>query len=207
MTNKERIKKIHENTDFKIPFAGVTQLNEFRYINGSKVQPGLDYHVHYTKNKEEVYMLGGAHTASSKIINKIAGVETSFAQYKKIKTLNMQNYPKIIIPIPSQSDYSIGHFKRYFTKKANDQNSNVFETAQDFFTNPSDLFVYMSTNWKISGSIQDVIRFNTVALNRIINTFSSTNFKLDMTEFWAPPVDSQEYLEKKLALRRNQFYQ
>ena len=72
MALKDKIERVHKDTDFKISFAGVTEEGEFVYdrTNGT-VQPGLEYHIHYTKNKEEVYMLGGSHTPTSKIIRKI----------------------------------------------------------------------------------------------------------------------------------------
>ena len=77
MSIKEEIKQIHENTDFKVSFAGITELNEFVYAghNGS-VQPGLEYHIHYTNDKREVYMTGGIHNESSRIIERINGKNT-----------------------------------------------------------------------------------------------------------------------------------
>ena len=82
--SKEIIKKIHDSTDFKIEFAGVTKLGEFRYDHGGSVQPGLDYHVHYTNSKQEVYMTGGSHTEGRKIIIKVGGKKTLIKQYKNI---------------------------------------------------------------------------------------------------------------------------
>ena len=63
--------QIHDNTDFKVEFAGTTELGEFIYDHGGGVRPGLDYHIHYTNDKEEVYMTGGTHIKSSKIIRTI----------------------------------------------------------------------------------------------------------------------------------------
>ena len=68
---KKEMKVIHDKTDFKIDFAGTTQLGEFRYTHGGSVQPGLEYHIHYTNDKEEVFMTGGVHNPSSKIIEKV----------------------------------------------------------------------------------------------------------------------------------------
>ena len=36
----------NDNTDFKVDFAGITRLGEFKYTHGGSVQPGLDYHIH-----------------------------------------------------------------------------------------------------------------------------------------------------------------
>ena len=35
---KEEMMEVHEDTDFKVNFAGVTQLGEFRYTHGGSVQ-------------------------------------------------------------------------------------------------------------------------------------------------------------------------
>ena len=62
---KEEMMKVHEDTDFKVNFAGVTQLGEFKYTHGGSVQPGLGYHIHYTNDKQEVFMTDDTHNSSS----------------------------------------------------------------------------------------------------------------------------------------------
>ena len=54
---REEIEKIHDNTDFREFFAGITEVGEFQYTNGSSVQAGLEYHVHYTNDKQEVFIV------------------------------------------------------------------------------------------------------------------------------------------------------
>ena len=39
---KEEVKRVHENTDFKMEFAGVTKPNEFQYTHGGRVETGID---------------------------------------------------------------------------------------------------------------------------------------------------------------------
>ena len=77
---KEDMERVHENTDFKVNFAGVTQMGEFRYTHGGSVQPGLEYHIHYTNDKKEVYMTGGIHNSSSKINNSTLFLEHHLLQ-------------------------------------------------------------------------------------------------------------------------------
>ena len=69
---KERYEKIHDKTDFKVN-SQVTQLGEFRYTHGGSITTGLEYHIHYTNDKEEVFMTRGSHNSSSKIIEKVNG--------------------------------------------------------------------------------------------------------------------------------------
>ena len=130
MADRQKIKQIHENTDFRVSFAGITELNEFVYAghNGS-VQPGLEYHIHYTNDKKEVYMTGGVHVKISKIIERVDGKKTIFKQYRDIKNVKKQKYPVITPAVPSDADYSVGSFTRYFTRKVNDSNALVFEIS------------------------------------------------------------------------------
>ena len=69
---KREIEKIHDKTDFKVEFAGVTQLGEFKYSHGGSVQPGMEYHIHYTNDKKEVFMTGAIHNSYSKIIKTVS---------------------------------------------------------------------------------------------------------------------------------------
>ena len=115
---KEEMMKIHKNTDFKVNFAGVTQIGEFIYTHGGSVRPGLEYHIHYTNDKEEVFMTGNTHNPSSKIIERVNG-KTLFSTYSELISKTKKQYPKKYSPLPVKSDYNIGKFTRYFAQKAN----------------------------------------------------------------------------------------
>ena len=102
---KEEMMQIHENTDFKANFAGITQLGEFKYTHGGSVKPGLEYHIHYTNDKEEVFMTGGTHNSSSKIIEKVndsfPSIDDSWYKYWnpiEVKYANdkINSFPSII---------------------------------------------------------------------------------------------------------------
>ena len=90
---KEEMMKIHKNTDFKVNFAGVTQIGEFIYTHGGSVRPGLEYHIHYTNDKEEVFMTGNTHNPSSKIIERVNG-KTLFSTYSELISKTKKQYPK-----------------------------------------------------------------------------------------------------------------
>ena len=107
---KEQMYRVHINTDFVENNAGITTVGEFQYTHGGLVRPGLEYHIHYTKDKREVYMTGGVHNSSSKIIEKIRSSKdirfdvnnykkTVYGRYSDVKTLNRENYPSKTLPI------------------------------------------------------------------------------------------------------------
>ena len=89
---KEEMIRVHNNSERIVLFAGVTKPNEFEYTHGGMVKPGVEYHIHYTLNKKEVYMTGATHTSSSKIIKKIEARLQKFLDkqeaYDKLNTSN-----------------------------------------------------------------------------------------------------------------------
>lgn len=66
--------------------------------------------------------------------------------------------PQTIVPIPNNSDYSVGFIRRYFCQRANDENGNVFEideeTHDDLKTNA--FWKVTDIKWRITGPL-DVI--------------------------------------------------
>ena len=198
--SKQEIKKIHNNTDFKIEFAGITQLGEFRYEHGGTVQPGLEYHIHYMNNKREVYMTEGSHTNSSKIIRKVGGKKTLFKQYTNIKVSPKGKYPEITPAYPSETDYELGSFTRYFTRKVNDSNALVFEISKEDFDNQNHLFKYVDFEWRLSGTKQEVTRFNQKKMNVANRDLPGISRNLFPLQYWKPPKNSPDDMRKKLLL-------
>ena len=199
---KEEVKKVHNSTEFKINFAGITRVGEFEYTHGGTVRPGLEYHIHYTYDKTEVYMLGGGHTSSSRVIKKIGGKKTQFSQYTDIKTVNRQKYPETTPAYPIDSDYRLGSFTRYFTQKANDPNSDIFEISEEDFNNENVLFRYVDFEWRLSGTRTEVIRDNTRTIDALSSVRGNEELrkKLLPLQFWQPPANSPDDLQKKLSL-------
>ena len=105
---KEEMMKIHKNTDFKVNFAGVTQIGEFIYTHGGSVRPGLEYHIHYTNDKEEVFMTGNTHNPSSKIIER--------EKMREKNKVNSNDNKKDSLPET--------HDKNKFTSKINDESKS-----------------------------------------------------------------------------------
>ena len=201
---KEEAKQVHEDTDFKSSVVGITQPNEFKYTHGGSVRPELEYHIHYTNTKREVFMTGGSHSTSSKIIEKIDGSNSLFSTYTKIKNVVKNEYPKKYNPIPSEGDYGGGSLNRYFTQKANNLNGELFEISKEDFDNKNTLFRYVKISWRLTGKKSEVIRDNT----RTINTFSTTRGNeelrkiLSPSQLWKAPKGSIDDVTSKLSRRK-----
>ena len=200
MVNKQKITTIHDNTDFKVNFAGITQVGEFIYDHGGQVRPGLDYHIHYTNDKREVYMIGGIHGENTKIIEKVGGTKTLFSQYIDIKPSSKQKYPVITLAHPSESDYRIGSITRYFTRKTNNLNEAIFEISEDDFGNQNNLFTYIEFEWRISGTKEEVTRDNQITINVVNRDLPGSSRHLFPLQYWKPPKNSPDDLQKKLLL-------
>ena len=200
---KEDMERVHENTDFKVNFAGVTQMGEFRYTHGGSVQPGLEYHIHYTNDKKEVYMTGGIHNSSSKIIERI-GSQSSFQRYTRLKQSSKSQYPRKHTPLPNDSDYNIGEISRYFCQKSNDKDSELFEVSIDNYDKQNNLFRYFEITWRISGKKSEVIRDNQSLIDSISIIRGNEQLRkiLFPLQYWNPPKDSVDDIQAKLNRRK-----
>ena len=199
---KEEMYRIHEDTDFVENNVGISQPGEFRYTHGGIVRPGLEYHIHYTKSKREVYMTGGVHTASSKIIEKIRSErdrrfeknqfkKTVYGSYSDIKTLNRETYPSKISIFPSD--------------KANNTEDDLFEISGEDYDAQNPLFRYLSFQWRISGTRQEVFRDNQRTIDSLIQGIGNRKLenKLRPLRLWKAEEGSEEDIENKLDLLKS----
>ena len=201
---KEEMMRVHKDTDFKVNFAGVTELGEFKYTHGGSVQPGIEYHIHYTNNKEEVFMTGGVHNSSSKIIERVGDNKSLFSSYTSKKRKPKQPYPSKFSPRPTEGDYGIGNFNRYFAQKANNLNGELFEISKEDFQNKNSLFRYISISWRISGKKSEVIRNNQRTIDSITRTRGNEQLRkiLFPLQYWNPPKGSVDDIQTKLNRRK-----
>ena len=197
---KEEMMRVHEDTDFKVNFAGVTKPNEFEYSHGGRVSKGLNYHIHYTNSKEEVFMTDAAHTSSSKIIKKLYGDVSLFSQYTTLKSSIRDEYPQKTLPNPTEADYRIGKITRYFTQKANNLFDEIFEISKEDYDNQNNLFRYVEFSWRISGTKFEVLRENINTLNIIQKTRGNFNITRQIwpLQYWKPNPNSPDDIQRKL---------
>lgn len=84
------------------------------------------------------------------------------------KTNYSLDFPKTIVPIPSDTDYENGFIERYFTQKVNDKNSYVFEINKEeyfnLFENP--YWVVEIMKWRITGPISPVYNIDGILTDK-----------------------------------------
>jgi hypothetical protein len=84
------------------------------------------------------------------------------------KTNYSLDFPKTIVPIPSDTDYENGFIERYFTQKVNDKNSYVFEIDKevyfDLFENP--YWISEIMKWRITGPITPVYNIDGILTDK-----------------------------------------
>ena len=84
------------------------------------------------------------------------------------KTNYSLDFPKTIVPIPSDTDYENGFIERYFTQKVNDKNSYVFEIDKevyfDLFENP--YWISEIMKWRITGPISPVYNIDGILTDK-----------------------------------------
>lgn len=80
---------------------------------------------------------------------------------KNIEIFTIQ-YPKTIVPTPTNEDYELGFIRRYFVRKANDLNGHIFEvdkeTHSDYMKNP--FWISGNLKWRIKGPIEAIYKDN-----------------------------------------------
>lgn len=80
---------------------------------------------------------------------------------KNLEIFNLKS-PMTIVPTPNQDDYLLGFIRRYFIQKVNDENSFIFEVAEDVYNeythNP--FWKGDTIKWRIKGPLQSVYKEN-----------------------------------------------
>ena len=171
--NNKSVAAVNKKTDRVVtdPENFITKVGEFRYANKKPVKAGLNYHIHYTTDMNEVYMSGINHNdMTSKIIYPMR-TKTDFQYYN---VLNRQK--KLVLKPnftePNDKDYQRTYFFRYFAKKVNDLNSPIIEIANSKF-NSSPLYSYARVKWHLAGKEDDVLLKNKTEL--LVNSKSIPN--------------------------------
>jgi len=70
--------------------------------------------------------------------------------------------PNTIVPLPTNDDYSIGFIRRYFVRKANDENSFTYEIHKDEYADYIDnpFWTTADIKWRISGPLNPTYKEN-----------------------------------------------
>jgi hypothetical protein len=96
------------------------------------------------------------------------------------KTNYSLDFPKTIVPIPSDTDYENGFIERYFTQKVNDKNSYVFEIDKevyfDLFENP--YWISEIMKWRITGPITPVYNIDGILTDKGVIESNNASIKI-----------------------------
>ena len=84
--------------------------------------------------------------------------------------------------------------------KANNPNDKIIEISEDDFNSKNSLFKYTSFIWKVSGMKTDVSIENTKTINGLIKEYFNITDLLFPLQYWKPPEDSVDDVQKKLYL-------
>ncbi len=92
----------------------------------------------------------------------------TYARLKKINTVNpdVYNLPSMYYPIPTDKEYNIGEFRRYFLVRINSDNwmevdKNTYKKIKTFDTSwECYLYVPCFIDWEITGNIDSVEKTN-----------------------------------------------
>ena len=194
MSQKNKINGIRKKSD-RIVEGNITGLREFRYdLTGGFVAPNKPYTIYFTNDKREIYITGYRTTTNAKIINKV-GNKSIINIYRELNLRERTPYPKNEIAKPTDDDYNGETITRHFTKLANDNTKPFFEISEEDSNNQNSLFEYISIQWRISGTKNEVETFNRSTISRLPNGLKRILFPLQL---WRPSPDSSDSLEKKL---------
>lgn len=84
------------------------------------------------------------------------------------KTNYSLDFPKTIVPTPSDTDYENGFIERYFTQKVNDKNSYVFEIDKEVYFNlfENPYWIVEIMKWRITGPITPVYNVDGILIDK-----------------------------------------
>ena len=96
------------------------------------------------------------------------------------KTNYSLDFPKTIVPIPSDTDYENGFIERYFTQKVNDKNSYVFEIDKEEYSNLFENPYWISEimKWRITGPITPVYNIDGILTDKGVIESNNASIKI-----------------------------
>ena len=167
--------------------------------NGSIVPENKTYSTYYLTDKSKLYF---TNLITSNYVRQLIRVKDFdlYEQYTFIKSTNRETYPSNITPDITDKDYTKGFVIRYFVKKANDINAQVFEISKSDFNKNLTLYDKIKLKWVILGIKEDVIRQNMITMKIKERKYKGINKILFPLQHWRSSKDKPATLEKKLSL-------
>ena len=106
---------------------------------------------------------------------------SNIERYNQIgKSLNNVNKIQTFVPNPNETDYKKGYITRYFIRKSNDNNSQIYEISSKnyskYSTNP--LYSSVKLDWRISGPITETKDTLTGLMDKGVRTSNLISVKI-----------------------------
>ena len=167
--------------------------------NGSIVPENKTYSTYYLTDKSKLYF---TNLITSNYVRQLIRVKDFdlYEQYTFIKSTNRETYPSNITPDITDKDYTKGFVIRYFVKKANDINAQVFEISKSDFNKNLTLYDKIKLNWIILGIKEEVLLGNLKTMDFKEKQFKGISKILFPLQYWRPSKGTLQTLEKKLSL-------
>ena len=178
----------------------LTKKSNFVYAdNGSIVPENKTYSTYYLTDKSKLYF---TNLITSNYVRQLIRIKDFdlYEQYTFIKSTNRETYPSNITPDITDKDYTKGFVIRYFVKKANDINAQVFEISKSDFNKNLTLYDKIKLNWIILGIKEEVLLGNLKTMDFKEKQFKGISKILFPLQYWRPSKGTSQTLEKKLSL-------
>ena len=178
----------------------LTKESNFVYADNSSIVPeNKTYSTYYLTDKSKLYF---TNLITSNYVRQLIRVKDFdlYEQYTFIKSTNRETYPSNITPDITDKDYTKGFVIRYFVKKANDINAQVFEISKSDFNKNLTLYDKIKLNWIILGIKEEVLLGNLKTMDFKEKQFKGISKMLFSLQFWRPSKGTSQTLEKKLSL-------
>ena len=167
--------------------------------NGSIVPENKTYSTYYLTDKSKLYFTNLITSNYARQLIRVKDFDL-YEQYTFIKSTNRETYPSNITPDITDKDYTKGFVIRYFVKKANDINAQVFEISKSDFNKNLTLYDKIKLNWIILGIKEEVLLGNLKTMDFKEKQFKGISKILFPLQYWRPSKGTSQTLEKKLSL-------
>lgn len=180
-----------------------TTENEFKYSDGNIVPMDVEYHIYYTKSKNEYFMTGKKLNFDKSVFIIPIKNKTLFGQYKFARENKMPsvNYLRLDRVIPTDEDYNNGYINRYFAQQSNNEKSKILEITKRNYDLQHDFYKKVSIKWRLTGSTDQVIYSNNKAIELASKIIYYIIQILDNPlQFYKSEITKKDEVLKKLAV-------
>ncbi len=183
--------------------AGTTGLNDFKYLDGNKVSPNINYHIMYENSGKEIYVTEvDFYENKSEIIVRHRN-ETDYKEY--VRSMDGASPPfhvsKSFKFETKPTDAKKGFIQRAFIRIAANEEAVPVEIKPTGYGSVSPTFKKVMVKWKITGDVNEIKKHNINELEKAEKVLTGLSL-LTMSALDgyipSPGDEERQELEKKL---------